>query len=126
MNIKITPAICKEIRQHARDYIGGFGMWLELGERVQGDRMYFNCLTPGDDMDGDLYDHLPWSGVRNLEVPAIDGRVLLDFYVHDSEELRSNLIVGIDADGIGEVYECSHTFDRLRYKREGYAVTAKE
>jgi hypothetical protein len=61
MNIKITPAICKEIRQHARDYIGGFGMWLELGERVQGDRMYFNCLTPGDDMDGDLYDHLPWS-----------------------------------------------------------------
>jgi hypothetical protein len=49
----------------------------------------------------------------------------LDFYVHDSEELRSNLIVGIDADGIGEVYECSHTFDRLRYKRED-AVTAKE
>ena len=102
-------------------------MWMELGERVQpGLDPYYNCLAPGDNTDGDLYGHLPWSGVRGLTVQTVDGKILLDFYVHDNVELLSNLIVGIDANGIGEVYECSHTKDRLRFVREGYTPTFAE
>lgn len=73
MNITLTPAICKEIRDYARRFIGGFGMWIELGQRAQGDSTYYNCLTTGDDMDGDLYDYVPWSGVLGAEGDG-DGR----------------------------------------------------
>lgn len=107
--IKLTPALCTEIRQHARNFIGGFGMWLELGERFNTESSsihdtYFNCYTPGDREDGDLADHVPWNGVKGLEIPTVevDGeeRVLLDFYVHDSEELIDNLLVEITIDGL--------------------------
>lgn len=122
-DLTVTRSMCKEIRQHARDIIGGFGMRLELAERWNGEKggdTYFNCLTPGDDDGGDLYDTVPFKTLHRLSFEPVNGRVLLDFYVYDTEQLRSNLMVEFDATGLCAVFEPSYTPDAIMWFREGY------
>ena len=103
--MKLTKQNLSQIRQFARDRIGGFGMWLELGEKVGytgkvippadwsnvKSEYFCNMLTPCDSMD--LHDFISWEGVKTQELEIVDGFCLLDFYVHDHEELKDNVQV---------------------------------
>lgn len=124
--MKLTKQNLKQIRQFARDKIGGFGMWLELGEKVgyTGEVIppanwsnvksdyFYNMLTPCDSMD--LHDFISWSYLPTLEIQPIDGFCLIDFYVHDHEELKDNVQVLIKEDNtIVKMWVTWHDEDEL-------------
>ena len=82
--------IAGTVTRLARQAIGGFGMYTELGKRhstLPGDDKHsYNLEDFADIDDTDLWDtERSW---RDLTV-ADDAR--LDFYVYDREELKDNL-----------------------------------
>jgi hypothetical protein len=115
--MKLTKQALKEIRQFARERIGGFGMWLELGEIVTytGEVKTTNGKPDWRDVKSevsvnklkyktenssqDLHDFVSWSGVKELDIELHNGFSWLDFYVHDKEELRDNVQVLVNSTG---------------------------
>lgn len=84
-------------------------MRLELGQRafnrtedvpaeLRGEA-YYNRLHELDDECGDLSDLIDWATAKGVDYELIDGKLLLDFYVYDKEELRDNLLIEFDEQG---------------------------
>jgi len=100
--MKLTKQDLKEIRQFTKDRFPCFGMWIELGikvfytgEVVNGDWSGVksdhspNMLFPCDNQD--LSDFINWHDIPCEEIIPVNGFCLLDFYVHDKEELKGNV-----------------------------------
>ncbi len=101
--VKFSKDACKQIYQFAKQKVGGFGMWMEGStkcfhrgeERIEDE----NMLTPHDKGTRDLSDFNDWATAKKMNYNLVDGFCWLDFYVHDSEELRDNVQVLIDKNG---------------------------
>ena len=101
--MKLSKGNLRDIRTFARERIGGFGMWIELAEKVgylgsEQVRSY-NLLFKHDERTRDLYDLAEWSWIPKLDIEVIDGFVWLDFAVHDHEELKDYVHVLLNEKG---------------------------
>lgn len=101
--ITLTKEACKQIWSFAKKEIGGFGMWIEGSTKrfYRGDQRIEdeNLLTPHDKGTRDLFDFNDWKAAKKMKYNLVDGFCWLDFYVHDSEELRDNIHALIDKNG---------------------------
>jgi hypothetical protein len=127
-----------QITKLARQYVGGFGMYTEIGERVSTleadkdrDTRSINHEVFADHDDTDLWDTLrEW---RKLEV-ADDA--ILDFYVYDQDELKDNLGIlirggeivafNIVGDKIGDSYDAWRPIGGGKLQPKAFFDKAKE
>ena len=95
-NKKTKSAIWHE----AKDKIGGFGMWLEAGERQTfADDVYYTNRLRKDDEETDLWDFIHWNDFCDFDFELINGHTLIDFYVHDKDWLVDNLLILLNEKG---------------------------
>lgn len=101
--MKLTKEALKQIRQFAKENIGGFGMWIELAEKVGyiGNEkvLSFNMLFKHDEGTRDLWDFINWQDCKTQEIDLVDGFAWLDFHVHDHEELKGHVQALINDQG---------------------------
>lgn len=109
--MKLTNDLYRKIMKLAKDRAWGKGIYAELGTRSIGlGPDWINRLDPRDEQDGaDLSDQVPLEEFVGDELPEVDGRVLLDLWLHNNEELCTNVMVELDADGIGAAYDPSYS-----------------
>lgn len=122
--MKVTRELHKQINKAIKEQCGT-GVRAELGLRCGVKGEWYNRLDPRDE-DGDLFESTPWSLFAYYDFPEVDGRVLLDFYVYGNTGLLTNVMIEIDEQGIGAVYDPAY-IDRCRvYTREGYTPHSEE
>lgn len=102
--LKLNRATLAQIRQLATPRIGRKGR-LELGQRAfydgeNKDKYYWNRYTEGDDEHGDLADTREWEESKEIYHELINGKLLLDYYLHNENEMVGNLMVEFDNKGI--------------------------
>lgn len=98
--VKFSRETKSRIFQEARRRVGGFGMWIEIGERfnMNTNEIYTNRLLKLDE-ESDLSDFISWSDFCKVNFTLVNGHTMLDIYVHDSEELKDNMEVLLDENG---------------------------
>ena len=123
--MKLSKESIRQIRQFAKDRIGGFGMWVELRENVTyiGEVKTTNGKPDWSDVQSfydvnrlfkwkegsvDLHDFVDWATVKNLEIELVNDFAWLDFAVHDREELKDYVHVLVN--NKGDVVKMWQTF----------------
>jgi len=114
--MKLSKQALKDIRTFARERIGGFGMWIETGEKTSYEGEVkkdengkpdwsgvinidnFNMLIHNRNTQ-DLRDFINWEDTKKENFTLVNGYCWLDFYVHDRDELRGNVHALINAEG---------------------------
>lgn len=124
--IKITSGMVKAINKAARKYIGGFGLSVEVSERVaetEPDRpYYFNRLRENDD-ESDSADLHQVNSIIGKEVELINGELMLDAIVWKYDKYEGQIHAGylyIVFDESGEVdriYEGSVQENNIVFKK---------
>jgi hypothetical protein len=101
--MKLSKEALRQIRQFAKDRIGGFGMWIELAEKkgwIGDEKVYsYNMLFTHDENTRDLNDFINWQDCKTEDIELINGFAWLDFHVHDRNELKDHVQALIDSNG---------------------------
>jgi len=126
--MKLTTELYRAIHKMAKEQAWGKGIYCEVGRRSIGlGPGWDNRLDPRDEREGaDLEDQVPLKDYKGQDLAEVDGRVLLDLWVHNSEELCTNVMVELDAQGIGAAYSPSYTDDSRFYTREGFTPHSEQ
>lgn len=123
--MKFNKKTKSAIYQECRKRVGGFGMWLEIQERItfKNDEYYTNRLRSGDN-DSDLYDFIHWNDFCDTDFEMINGHTLLDIPVHDTEQLLENLMVLIN--NKGELIRSFTTFELIQKETQEFLKNYEE
>jgi hypothetical protein len=119
--MKLTNELYQAVHKIAKSRMWGKGVYCEVGIRHNIDGQWINRLDPRDEAeDSDLQDTPRLADYKGCDLPEVGGRLLLDLWVHNSDEFCGNVMVEIDREGIGAAYDPAYSDDNRFYTRSGY------
>jgi|TARA_Y100000296_G_scaffold33464_1_gene38740 hypothetical protein len=105
----------KLIRQFNRGFNHAEGGWRV--NTTTGQVTLNDLLVP--DGENDLYDMIDWTSMKKEDIePTDEGKVAIDCWVYDRDELIGNTIIMFDADGLYQVNDLGYRPTDVLWKRD--------